>query len=744
MQDDLIIGKLLRDLVSATSNTLVDSDIERQFSNTIGNLFGLEKVVINSAYSEDSKPNELYGYIINTKKVYVDNQLSEYSSFPELIGYKNRGFRSCAIVPIIVSGKVVSIVELLSTNDNKFSDELINSASLGAYFTSLALLYKYENERNLKLASYFNGAFNIDIAQILVSHDGKIIKVNEKAKKEIFTINNSNSTISELIGLDFAKIDNLSKSNAGSTVVIEKDRKNRLFKINATKINDRLMSVSLQDVTELYQLSKVIESMDESSNAGVIYFDNDFIVTKATKSIKSAIGFNENLILGKTLIELAVERQRGELKELLDSLQSKDKVKGSIDFASESGLPARLNFTLLKLGNNYAMLFTKAEAEGYLQSVRNAFNDFINNTSDIVITMDTLGYIKACNMPVENVLGYSRSELVGKELKDLYLTQDQAVLDRDITYVRNGGKIDNSYVALAARSGQRIDATHSIRLFTDSESADYIIVIKELETKHLINDLKLNLDKEKGRVSKLNSTGKLKSQFIYNISHELKTPLTNIIGFSKLLYSGEFGPLNQDQLNYIGTIIEEANRFMFIIQQVLDAAKLESEKMVLELREVDMKELYNNSTIQSLREAATKEGLRFSWNVDYDVPKINADQNKLVQVFVNLIGNAIKFTDKGEIKIKISKKGKTEIQCDVIDTGIGISEEDVHKLFKKFYEAPKKGLVKQEGAGTGLGLTITKEIIKLHGGNIFCESELNKGSKFSFTLKIKPNPKKKD
>ena len=269
-------------------------------------------------------------------------------------------------------------------------------------------------------------------------------------------------------------------------------------------------------------------------------------------------------------------------------------------------------------------------------------------------------------------------------------------------------------------------------------------MIKELETKRRLADIQDRFDKAESTITKLRSTGDLKSQFIYNISHELKTPLTNIIGFSKLLYSGEFGKLNDDQLNYIKTIIDEADRFMQIIQQVLDAAKLESDKMKLELREVNMKELYSNPTIQSMKESAQNKRLKFSWNVDYDVPTILADPNRLIQVFVNLIGNSIKFTDKGEIKVKIANKGRSLIECSVIDTGIGISDEDRHKLFRKFYEAPtKRGLVKQEGAGTGLGLSITKQIVELHGGKISCESEPGKGSTFSFTLRVKGVKKRK-
>ncbi len=743
MPENLLISKMLQDIINATNNTLAEEEVEKQFSRMISELFGIEKVIISTGISSNPQQNELYGYVSNTKKTYVDNQLSEYSSFPELINYKNRGFRSCALVPIVVSGKVVSIIEMLSSSENKFNNDLIGSASLGAYLTGLTLLYKSESDRSLKLASYFNSAFNSSDSQFLVSQDGKIAKANEKAKKEIQTVKNSSEKIEELIGIGFQQLVGLSRK-VPTTMPLFIDGATKLYRLTVSQVNDRLLHLSLQDVTELKKLSLVLDSMDAESYVGALYLDKSMSVKSASESIKRAIGYDRNLLVGKNLLALTVQRNRGEIEELLKRQAGQDRIHGSIDLASATGIPAHLRFVLSKWTNGYLMLFSDATSEGYSESIKNAFTDFINGTSDVVMTMDAVGYIKACNMPAEKVLGYSKNEMLGKDMKTLYSDQSISIFERDIAYVRNGGKVDNSYVVLNKRDGTTIDATHSIRFFRGTDTTDYIIVMKELETKRKLADLEDLLVREKNRIQRLKSTGELKSQFIYNISHELKTPLTNIIGFSKLLYTGEFGELNKDQLNYLSTIIEEANRFMLIIQQVLDAAKLESDKMKLDLREVDMKELYNNPTMRSMEESATNKKLEFAWMVDFDVPTITADPNRLIQVFVNLIGNAIKFTDRGSIKVRVSRQGKSKIQCDIVDTGIGINEEDRHKLFKKFYEAPKKGLVKQAGSGTGLGLSITKEIVELHGGKITCESEPGKGSKFSFTLKIKPRAKKEN
>src|SRR5208283_994244 len=179
------------------------------------------------------------------------------------------------------------------------------------------------------------------------------------------------------------------------------------------------------------------------------------------------------------------------------------------------------------------------------------------------------------NSSAEAMLDYTRQELAGKEIKLLY--KDPSTVDHDMAYARNLGKPDNSYIDLIKRDGTMVPGTQSIRLLTDSEgNSEYLIVVKELASKRRMDDQEFELGKSEREIKKLRSTGDLKSQFIYNISHELKTPLTSIKGFAKLLSTGEFGKLNEEQLQYIQTICDESDRLMLIIQQVLDASKLDA------------------------------------------------------------------------------------------------------------------------------------------------------------------------
>jgi signal transduction histidine kinase len=141
---------------------------------------------------------------------------------------------------------------------------------------------------------------------------------------------------------------------------------------------------------------------------------------------------------------------------------------------------------------------------------------------------------------------------------------------------------------------------------------------------------------------------------------------------------------------------------------------------------------------------AKKKGLYFNIIIGENVPKIICDQTRITEAIVNLVSNAVKFTQKGGITIKVFRKSRKFIQIEVTDTGIGIKEEDQKKLFKKFYQIERKTFATQEGSGTGLGLSITKEIVKLHGGRIGVISQLGKGSTFWFTLPISGPKEKKE
>ncbi|KJR42617.1 two component system histidine kinase [Candidatus Magnetoovum chiemensis] len=236
------------------------------------------------------------------------------------------------------------------------------------------------------------------------------------------------------------------------------------------------------------------------------------------------------------------------------------------------------------------------------------------------------------------------------------------------------------------------------------------------------------------------AANKAKSDFLANMSHELRTPMNSIIGFSEVLEDKLFGPLNEQQSDYVNNILTSAKHLLSLINDILDLSKVESGKMELELNTFSLKSLIETSLLM-FKEKALNHNIKLS--AQYDKSKetaIEADERKLKQTIYNLLSNAMKFTpDGGQVtitaNIKQSNDGPDLLEAAVKDTGIGISDKDMPKLFKEFTQLESPYTKKTEG--TGLGLALTKKFVELHGGRIKVESEVGIGSTFIFTVPLK-------
>jgi len=227
-----------------------------------------------------------------------------------------------------------------------------------------------------------------------------------------------------------------------------------------------------------------------------------------------------------------------------------------------------------------------------------------------------------------------------------------------------------------------------------------------------------------------------KSSFLAGMSHELRTPLTAILGLSEVLQDEYFGKLNKKQKEYLDDIRTSGQHLLSLINDILDLAKIEAGKTELELGPVVVKELLENSLIM-IKEKAAKHRIKLEFDLAPEIEglKIQADERKLKQIVFNLLSNATKFTpDDGRIQLGARcEDGK--LMVTVTDTGIGISPENHEKVFDEFYQV-SSGL-KDKTAGTGLGLPLTRRLVEMHGGEIWCESEgEGKGSRFAFTISL--------
>ena len=228
-----------------------------------------------------------------------------------------------------------------------------------------------------------------------------------------------------------------------------------------------------------------------------------------------------------------------------------------------------------------------------------------------------------------------------------------------------------------------------------------------------------------------------KSEFLANMSHELRTPLNAIIGFSEVLGERLFGELNEKQAEYTDDILSSGRHLLSLINEILDLSKVEAGRMELELATFDLPLAIDNART-FVRERATKHGINLDVTVDERLGDFVGDERKIKQILLNLLSNAVKFTPEGgRIGIK-ARQADGSVEISVSDTGIGIAPEDQPKIFEEFRQVGGDYAHKVEG--TGLGLTLAKKFVELHGGKIWVESDVGKGSTFSFTLPERSSP----
>jgi signal transduction histidine kinase len=228
-----------------------------------------------------------------------------------------------------------------------------------------------------------------------------------------------------------------------------------------------------------------------------------------------------------------------------------------------------------------------------------------------------------------------------------------------------------------------------------------------------------------------------KSEFLANMSHELRTPLNAIIGFSEVLGERMFGELNEKQAEYTDDILSSGRHLLSLINEILDLSKVEAGRMELEVATFDLPLAIDNART-FVRERATKHGINLDVTVDERLGDFVGDERKIKQILLNLLSNAVKFTPEGG-RIGINaRQADGSVEISVSDTGIGISPEDQAKIFEEFRQVGGDYAHKREG--TGLGLTLAKKFVELHGGKIWVDSEVGKGSTFSFTLPERSSP----
>jgi PAS domain S-box-containing protein len=371
-----------------------------------------------------------------------------------------------------------------------------------------------------------------------------------------------------------------------------------------------------------------------------------------------------------------------------------------------------------------AHLKTRFNRENWMRE--ELLRTIVSKTEDGILLTDFEGFIQEANQRVVQLFDYEISDLIGMNFSDLRnrpLTEEED--DNGVRQLLRN-RFWNSEVKLKSKDGNIFFAFVSIS-WIQKFGSEYLL--------YKITDISERKEWEKQLISAKEMAEEAtlaKSEFLATMSHEIRTPMNGVLGMTNILMAGELG---KEQRSYLQTIKKSGENLLVIINDILDFSKIESGKMKLEKKAFAPKALIKD-TIGLLKTTAEEKGLDLRLGITKDIPdRLIGDSTRIRQVLVNLIGNAIKFTQNGYVELQVRINDKGRMLCFTVrDTGIGIPQDKLGKLFDSFTQVDSS--TTRKFGGTGLGLAISKKLVQLMGGKIWLESELNEGSQFHFTIPL--------
>jgi PAS domain S-box-containing protein len=352
----------------------------------------------------------------------------------------------------------------------------------------------------------------------------------------------------------------------------------------------------------------------------------------------------------------------------------------------------------------------------------------IESNIDALMTTDPLGIITDVNQQMEALTGGTREELIGSPFKN-YFTDSRAA-EEGIRLVLRETRVTNYELTARSKSGRETVVSYNATTFNDQGGklqGVFAAARDVTERKRFEQTLQeKNVELENASLAK--------DRFLASMSHELRTPLNAIIGFTGTLLMKLPGPLNVDQEKQLRTIQTSSRHLLSLINDLLDLAKIESGKVEMNLESLNCQSIIEDVST-TLRTLAETKKLNFEISVPDQDLMIRTDRRSLTQILINLTNNAIKFTDKGTVRIELHgrrEKGVELAEITVVDSGIGIRPEDQAKLFQAFMQVDSSSTRPYEG--TGLGLHVSQKLAGMIGGRVSFESVYGKGSRFTISL----------
>ena len=509
------------------------------------------------------------------------------------------------------------------------------------------------------------------------------------------------------------------------------------------------------------QLSDIIKNTDEA----IISKDLNGNIKTWNSGAEKMYGYNLEEVIGKNISMLVPPGERNEIPELISRIILGETI-GNYETRrmrkDGTVIPVSINLSPIRDTSGKITGITKVthdisrqkEVEEALRESEQRWITTLSCIGDAVIATDAKKRITFINREAENLTGWNYAEVLRKPVNQFLNIIDEltstpidytgisevrvATFTEQLKLIDKEGKeipVDYTAAPILTKEGKNLGIVLIFRDITTRKEAEKIMKNYNLQLEETVRSRTAELEFAKERAE---SADRLKTALLLNMSHELRTPLNSIIGFSGILLKQLAGPLNPEQEKQLEMVLKSGRHLLSLINDILDISKIESGELRPDYSSFDLPDLIRE-VVHLVETKARNKGLAISIENFYTERSIISDKIRLRQIFINLIFNAVKFTESGEIKIRCWQEND-QVKIEVADTGIGIRKEDMDKLFNPFIQLENSLTRKFEGSG--LGLSISKKIIDMLHGTISVKSEFGTGSSFTVSLRRSGNQQK--
>ncbi|TDI47471.1 MAG: PAS domain S-box protein, partial [Acidobacteria bacterium] len=483
----------------------------------------------------------------------------------------------------------------------------------------------------------------------------------------------------------------------------------------------------------------------EQSNDGIILFDLEGAVVNANQKILTLLRYSKSdFCHEKHLRELHPDSDVQKAEQAFEKVKSVGQHRFEVLFMREDGtsFPADVSGSRFSAGARQLVQAAVRDvtdlklAETFLRASEERFSNLFQQSNDGIVLHDLEGNILEANQKILTMLGYSRGEFRRLELAKLHPKSELSKSKSAFQTIVQEGFVRFEVIFLR-KDGTSFPAEISSSLFTAGSKKLVQGIVRDITDR---NRAEQALREAKELAETANRT---KSDFVAAMSHELRTPLNVILGMTDLALDTR---LSSEQEEFLEAIHASSDALLHLINDVLDFSKIEAGKIELNTESVDLRELVQD-VLRPLQLRALTKGLDLGAKVEANVPAlVLCDPNRMQQILLNLVGNAIKFTPEGRVTIEVRERGSKEtgwadLSLDIIDTGIGIPPGQRERIFEKFFQV---GDDRRQG-GTGLGLSITKSLVELMGGTVtVIETAEGRGTTIRVALKLRTSTTKRE